>query len=118
MEETREKRGDREEEERGIREKREDRGQRREKRGETREEMRGEEKRGESIWEKRGGREDMRGQSCLPKLVHLELSFTPEVTPSGHWVNFADSSNHSLYVTKLSNSSYLEGNFGGAKWFD
>ena len=57
---------------------------------------------------------------CLPQMTHVEL----KVHQSNHWIapikssrtsrekHVPDSSNHSLFLTKLFNSSYPEGNFG------
>ena len=57
-------------------------------------------------------------------MAHVELSLAPEVHQSNHWMlpiqilrigqeqHVPDSSNHSLYLIKLFNSSYPEGNSG------
>ena len=69
----------------------------------------------------RGGFKTVFPQFCLPKTAHLELEFIPEVQRSNHCGScpfkvcrigrrqrIPDSSNHSLYLTKLFNSSYPE----------
>ena len=63
-------------------------------------------------------------------MAHVELSLAPEVHQSNHWIlpikslrlgreqHVPDSSNHPLYMMKLFNSSFLEGNFGGNQLLD
>ena len=58
-------------------------------------------------------------------MVHVELSLAPEVHQSNDWIlpiqslrtgreqHVPNSSNHPLYLLKLFNSIYPEGNFGG-----
>ena len=70
----------------------------------------------------RGGRR----QFCLPRQAHVEFSLGPrEVHQRSRWIrhifslrtdreqHVPDSSNHSLYLTKLFSFRSLEGNFGG-----
>ena len=71
---------------------------------------------------------DTRGghrQLCIPKFAHVEFSLAPQVHQRNPWIinNFSlridreqhvsDSSNHSLYLIKLLNSSSPEGHCGG-----
>ena len=68
--------------------------------------------------------------SAYQKMAHVELSLAPEVHECNHWIlpiysliisreqHVPDSSNHSLDLLKLFNSTYPEGNSGGNQLLD